>query len=173
MKKAVLAVIITLIIACFGVVVLSPQQEPINPIVLSVVAESPSPEVFKAYDKNDKDITASVVVTGLENKKALNESQRQEVEDSVKSLSVTNYADEDTIWSSKVDIESIFYINITDSPVKYPVGMLFKLQNPDNFAALMVYKDGHFEEVHTMSEGSIISFEIENTGVFAVAAYAE
>lgn len=173
MKKAVFAVIIALIIACFGVVVLSPQQEPINPIVPSVVAESPSPEVFKAYDKNDKDITASVVITGLENKKALNDSQRQEIEDAVKSLSGTNYAEKNPIWSSGVDIESIFYIDITDSPVKYPVGMLFKLQNPDNFAALMVYKDGNFEEVHTMSEDSIISFEIENTGVFAVVAFAE
>lgn len=172
MKKVLSCLLAVLLLASFCAMAFA------DDVVPSVESKAGVPEVESVVDADENDVAASIVVTPITEAETLSESVQAELDDAVavlEDLAGVVEANEDLkalVGDKDVAVDSIFNMSATGE-VTFPLTLRLKLENPDNFAALLQFVENEPKLIETELEDDVITFTVESLGNFVILSFAD
>jgi LPXTG-motif cell wall-anchored protein len=144
-------------------------------LAVSSVQNAGAPELISAVDANGNDISDKMIITPYDEDDTLPDEMKEDIEEAYALLQETEDLTtlSDALAGDRaVAISELFNIRFTE-PVDFPVHVILRDLNLDNFAAFMFYNAGAFENLDSEIVNGNLESDISSEGTYAVFAFVD
>ena len=141
------------------------------------VANAGAPEVESVEDADGNDVASALEIVSFDEAESLEEADQKALEDAYDSLKSGDLTEinkdlAEAAGDQSIVVSDLFFIS-SDEEVSFPLKVVLKSDNLDNFVALLQYVDGEWNWIDAEVDGDTLSFEIESFGPFAIIVAGE
>ena len=166
MKKVLSCLLVVLILASISTVAFADN-------FVSSVANAGAPEISSALDAAGNDVSGRIIVTPMDQKDTLPDALKKDLEDAYKLLSgTTDLASVNSELAAAANGKSIAVSDLFDiraeGEVAFPVTIVLKDKNLNNFLATLHFVNGTPEWVDSEVKDGNLSFSVDGLSPFAI-----